>query len=500
MRDLLTDPLWRAEELGLPIPEIPHAVSVCIPRWEDAIAYEECDPAVLDQFRSGGYPRFVVHPLVRGLFDAAMAEFGKKGEVAMVFPSVASAWRCAEYVRRRDGVTARLENFGWAGLTAVLVPETAAEAAWKYWQHGGEIVSSRVAEAILVEAYPEEGVKSMGGEARSAVRERLAAISCVHPDDVFLFGSGMAAIFAVHRALGQVRPGLRTAQVEFPYVDALKVQQQFGRGAHDFSVADDGGVSDVKRVIESGEPLAGVFTEVPSNPLLRTADLAGLAELLRRQDTPLIVDDTVVTAMNVDALQFADAVTTSLTKFVSGVGDVMAGAVTLNPGSPIHEPLSKILAEASLEAPLFALDAIVLEENSRDFESRAPRVNANAEAIYDFLADHPKVARIWYPKNETPEFYRSAMRDRGGFGGLMSILLDDSHNASPRFFDALEISKGPSLGTNFSLACPYTLLAHYRELPWAESCGVSRNLIRIWTGLEPPEELLGRLEKALVSA
>ena len=124
-------------------------------------------------------------------------------------------------------------------------------------------------------------------------------------------------------------------------------------------------------------------------------------------------------------------------------------------------------------------------------------VNANGEALFDFLVDHPKVQRVWYPKNETPDSYRSAMRQGGGYSGLMSILLRDSHDASPRFFDALEVSKGPSLGTNYSLACPYTLLAHYSELPWAESCGVSRNLVRIWTGLEPMDELIGRFERAL---
>jgi cystathionine gamma-synthase len=68
-----------------------------------------------------------------------------------------------------------------------------------------------------------------------------------------------------------------------------------------------------------------------------------------------------------------------------------------------------------------------------------------------------------------------------------------------RFYDALRVSKGPSLGTNFTLACPYTLLAHYEELDWAESCGVSRNLIRIAVGMEPIEDLLGRFEAALAA-
>jgi cystathionine gamma-synthase len=64
-------------------------------------------------------------------------------------------------------------------------------------------------------------------------------------------------------------------------------------------------------------------------------------------------------------------------------------------------------------------------------------------------------------------------------------------------YDALRVTKGPSLGTDFTLACPYTLLAHYDELPWVESLGVSRWLLRVSTGLEPTSDLLARFEEAL---
>lgn len=64
-------------------------------------------------------------------------------------------------------------------------------------------------------------------------------------------------------------------------------------------------------------------------------------------------------------------------------------------------------------------------------------------------------------------------------------------------FDALETAKGPSLGTNFTLCCPYTLLAHYGELEWAAQFGVDSHLIRISVGLEETEELVGVFERAL---
>ncbi|MDG1060227.1 MAG: PLP-dependent transferase, partial [Synechococcus sp. cluster3_bin.96] len=64
-------------------------------------------------------------------------------------------------------------------------------------------------------------------------------------------------------------------------------------------------------------------------------------------------------------------------------------------------------------------------------------------------------------------------------------------------YDRLAVCKGPSLGTPFTLVCPYVLLAHYDELPWAKACGVPSHLLRVSVGLEQPEELWQRFERAL---
>jgi len=126
-----------------------------------------------------------------------------------------------------------------------------------------------------------------------------------------------------------------------------------------------------------------------------------------------------------------------------------------------------------------------------------PMINDRGEAVYDFLLAHPKVERLWYPKGVTPEHYEALLKPGGGYGGLMSILLKDAPRTAPAFYDALRVCKGPSLGTNYSLACPYTLLAHYDELDWAARRGVDANLVRLWVGLEPENELIARLEEAL---
>jgi cystathionine gamma-synthase len=113
------------------------------------------------------------------------------------------------------------------------------------------------------------------------------------------------------------------------------------------------------------------------------------------------------------------------------------------------------------------------------------------------LRQHPAIERVWYPKWEFSEAYEAVRRPNGGWGALITFLPRNGAEKSPGIYDHLAFCKGPSLGTVFTLACPFTLLAHYTELEWAESCGVSRHLIRISVGLEDPEDLWQRLERAL---
>lgn len=161
-------------------------------------------------------------------------------------------------------------------------------------------------------------------------------------------------------------------------------------------------------------------------------------------------------------------------------------------------------------------DAIFMESNSRDFERRISVINKNAEVVCDFLRSHSiaggmsssVIKDIFYPKWITRDMYdhcrvkKSAGCDEGmdgGFGGLFSVTFTTA-DASTAFYDTLSCYKGPSLGTNFTLACPYTILAHYRELEWAAEHGVEETLVRISVGMEEKESLLGCLAAALQAA
>lgn len=495
MRDLLTDPAWRAEDLGLPLPDSPHAVSVAMPLWEHVIGYEEARPEVTSRFQAG-YPRFFCGPAIEALFAEAESRFAGTGERSLVFPGAAVAGRCARYLAAR-GCAARVEPFGTCDLYAVSFPEGFRPTAREYWRYCGENPGTRLAMRALSDD-PEAGlagVRAEGAAAGAAIRSRIAALTGVAPEDVLLFPSGMAAIYAAHRLVLAIAPGKPTVQLDFPYVDALKLQQEFGSGVSFSSRPDDAAVAEIIRSAEAGG-IGAVYSEIPSNPLLRSADLVRLAGPLRAAGVPLIVDNTIATVVNVDAMRVADLVTASLTKSFSGVGDVMAGCLTLNPQSPLYGRFRELLADEPADS-LWCEDAIALERNSRDFPERVRRMDANAAALTEFLARHPAVDHVWYPKAGDP--LDDLLRPGAGRGCLFSLTLRDAARA-PAFYDALRVSKGPSLGTNFTLCCPYTLLAHYQELDWAAEQGVPAHLLRVSAGLEDPDDLIARFQEALEAA
>ena len=494
VRNLLTDPAWQAGDLGLPLPPTTHAVSVALPLWQDVIDYEEEHPRIAAALQAG-YPRFFLHPLVSALFEEAAGRFARAGEGCLVFPSAVTAERAAHYVEEKTGAAAKVVPYGWGTLHALVFTESSRRMAREYWRYCGGVVSSRMAaRALSGERAADQSLEESGQAAKQQIRSRLASLAGVSPDDVFLFPSGMAAMAMAHRLVTALRPGLPTVQLDFPYVDVLRVQQAFGSGVKFFPVADAAALEKTGELAEAGS-ISAVFAEVPSNPLLTCVPLDDLSGRLRQSGVPLVLDDTVATLVNLDALALADLVTSSLTKAFSGVGDVIAGALMVNPRSPWYAFFKAGLeAEQAHHDLLWAEDALVLEENSRDFPERVHRMNANAAALTDYLASHPAVDQVWYP--DSPARFGRMARPAGGRGCLFSFSLRDEA-ASAAFYDALHLSKGPSLGTNFSLCCPYTLLAHYTELDWAAACGVPRHLLRVSAGLEEAEDLTARFRHAL---
>ncbi|KAI9062092.1 PLP-dependent transferase [Trametes sanguinea] len=328
---------------------------------------------------------------------------------------------------------------------------------------------------VLVRDTPNDW--STAGDKGVALGPSTRGVEGVTEDDVFLYPTGMAAIWSAHQIILTTRPAAKSVCFGFSYTDTVKF---------------------------------------PSNPLLRSADLPRLRQLADKYDFLIVVDETLGNFANVEVLPYADIVVSSLSKIFSGDANVMGGSLVLNPKGRHYAALKAHMA-AAFEDVYFDEDAVYMERNSRDFRRRIRVIDDNALAVCSLLrarsladphspAHPPAVIRdVFYPKWITPHNYDKCRvrgpdgQPAGGYGGLFSLTFT-SLEASKAFFDALPCMKGPSLGTNFTLACPYTILAHYGELDWAAGWGVDRGLVRVSVGMEDKETLLKGFEKALSAA
>ena len=472
---LHTHPLCSAEDLGAPIPDSPHAVSVCLPTWTDVIGYEEKESRVIDRMRTG-YPRFFFHPLIQQVRTALEP---KPGRDVLPFADEAAAKQCAALA---EGKAVEMD-----GIWAAYFPAAHLPTARAYWQHAGRILSSRAAEDWLESrklVAPDPALELI-------LRERLAAWSGAPVANISLHPSGMAAIYTAFEAVASRRPGKRTVMFGFPYTDTLKILSKFGPDVEFFPRGDAEDLTQLRNLL-ANEEIAGVFCEFPSNPLLNTPDLPALHAMAAGCGVPIVVDDTIGTFFNVDVLPHTDFVATSLTKAISGEGDVMAGALTVNPQGLYADTLP-----STKPGGIYARDLEVLEHNARDFPERMKIANANALELARFLEVHPAIGHVWYPGLNPSPVYEQLRKPAGGYGAVISFLPQEAAQNTPRIFENLRLSHGISLGTKYSLVCPYVQLAHYHELTWAKDCGIDPHLLRIAVGTEPWHDLRQRFEAAL---
>ncbi|ETW03291.1 hypothetical protein H310_04794 [Aphanomyces invadans] len=493
--------------LGGALPDDVHAVSVSMPEWQHVELYEQGCPELHASLRSG-YPRFVYHAYVKAVNEWCWEKYvNDPTKVVYVLPTYAVAKRCEAFLLATFSGPLPLIPLNIAGAVAIVLPVNAVRSFKSFWQHSGEILSSRMALHIL--QYKDNGDvaghphKSMDGtNVHARLRDRVASMyPHITPRDVFLYPCGMAAIFAAFRVVQKLKSTQgRVVLFGFPYLDTLKMMRRIEWSCGNVLFYPNGTSADMDEV-DKLDSMAAIFTEFPTNPLLQSADLKRLADIAHRHNTVLVVDDTIG-SYNVQVLEAGvDLVATSLTKIFTGAGTAMAGSLVVNSASPWYTTLHN---EYASDSYIFEDDCVEILEASKDVCERIHRVNSSASAIASRFATHPQVETVYYPKFvDSAQYsanltYHSTTAD--AFGPLMSVVLHGGEPAAKAFYNALGFAKGPSLGTNFTLACPYTLLAHYDELDYVESCGVDRNLIRISIGLEDVDEIWSHMEVALRAA
>ena len=473
------------QSLGSRLPNDPHAVSAALPHWQDVIDYEEGKMRVIDALNTA-YPRFMFHPLVNALAEHIRKEFTLGDAYLTIYPTYNTALDALRFIKMHSDSDVEIIIDAQKNLFICCTGNHGAVFAKAHWQHTGLGISSRHAErALRTQTAADADFK------KTDIRGQLAKYAQVPAEAITLHPSGMSSLYMAYKLTQHAQHG-DTVQLGFPYVDTLKIQEKWGTKVH---MIDDAGdyLSQLENIF-STYTISACFTELPSNPLLRAIDIKAVSQLCRTYHVMLVVDDTIATCYNIDVRPYADIQCTSLTKGFSGKGNVMAGAMMIHPNAPHAQPLLNIRNDI-YEDTLHPDDARVLHHNLSGFDKRMMHMNDNAAQLAQYLDAHHQIDTVYYPSLSHRALYDVVKTPHGGYGCLLSFTLKDP-NRTPAFYNELNICKGPSLGTEFSLCCPYTLLAHYHELDWAQTYAVPPHLLRVSAGCEPVNDIIARFESA----
>lgn len=325
---------------------------------------------------------------------------------------------------------------------------------------------------------------------RMALERNIAAIE--RGTAAFAFASGMAAIDAL---LTRLESGDHVVVSDNTYGGTYRlferVRRKFGL---DFTYVDTSRLDAIERAFTPKTKY--LFIETPTNPMLRLTDLPAAAELAHRHNVRVIVDNTFASPYIQQPLALGcDIVVHSTTKFLNGHSDSVGGVVVLKHEDDVEWMRFVQNAAGAILGPM---DSWLVLRGTKTLPVRMERTNANALALAQHLASHPKVTRVIYPGLPDHPQYELAKRQMRGFGGLISFdvgSLERARTVLPRF---KLMSLAESLGGVETLISHPAIMTHASVPPERRAAiGITDGLIRISVGIEDVEDLKEDLDQAL---
>ncbi|HEJ9627538.1 methionine gamma-lyase [Proteus terrae] len=241
-----------------------------------------------------------------------------------------------------------------------------------------------------------------------------------------------------------------------------------------------------------------IFFETPANPNMRVSDITKISEIAHQHSILVMVDSTYCSPYLQQPLGLgADIVVHSMTKYLSGHGDVTAGAIITT-----HALADKIRAEGLKDmtgACLSPHDASLILRGIKTLGIRMEQICQNAQRIAQYLEDNPKVETIYYPGLASFPQYELAKRQMRLAGGMIAIELKGGIKEGREFLNRLNLfSRAVSLGDCESLAQhPATMTHATYSAEERQRHGISDGLIRLSIGLEDVNDLIADLKQAL---
>lgn len=347
--------------------------------------------------------------------------------------------------------------------------------------------------------YTQEAIGSHKGYAysRSANPTRTALESCIASLEQgahgLAFASGMAATSAV---LSLLSAGDHMLAGNDLYGGTYRVfTQVFERLGLHFDFVD---TRDPEQVAAAITPQTRMlWTETPTNPLLRLCDLQALAQITKAHGILLVTDNTFLSPYFQQPLSLgADIVVHSTTKYMGGHSDVVGGAVVTR-SEALHQQLAFL--QNSLGGVPGPFDAWLTLRGLKTLALRMQAHEKNALAIASYLQQHPKIKQVNYPGLPSHPQHELATRQMSGFGGMISVEVNGGLEAGRQVAESTRLfSLAESLGGVESLIGHPATMTH-AAVPAAqrEAIGLSDGLLRLSVGIEDVEDLIADLEQAL---
>ncbi|MGJ3235083.1 cystathionine gamma-synthase [Marivirga sp.] len=327
---------------------------------------------------------------------------------------------------------------------------------------------------------------------REALEKSIAALE--NADYGHCFASGLAAIDAIIKTL---KPGDEVISTNDLYGGTYriftKIFQDFGIHFHFINMTD---VSTIEKHISEKTKL--LWVETPTNPMMNIIDIKGVAEISKKHNITLAVDNTFSTPYLQNPLDLgADLVMHSLTKYIAGHSDVIMGAIATN-DKKLSEKLAFIQnASGAVPGPQ---DCFLVLRGIKTLHLRMQRHCENGAAVANFLKSQPKVDKVFWPGFKSHPNHDIASSQMHDFGGMISFSLkENTTEAATEVLKKFELfTLAESLGGVESLSGHPATMTH-ASVPKAErdKVGLSDSLIRLSVGVEDVEDLIHDLKQAL---
>jgi cysteine-S-conjugate beta-lyase len=327
---------------------------------------------------------------------------------------------------------------------------------------------------------------------RFALQDSIAALE--NGKHGLCFASGLSSIDAIIKLLS---PGDEVISTNDLYGGTYRmfnnVFAKYGIKFHFISMAE---ASNIENYVNDNTKL--IWIETPTNPMINIIDIEAAVEIGKKHNIMVGVDNTFATPYLQNPLDMgADIVMHSVTKYLGGHSDVVMGALVVN-DDDLAEKLAYIQnATGGITGPQ---DCFLVLRGIKTLHLRMERHCENGKKVAEYLKDHPKVGKVYWPGFETHANHDIAKKQMRDFGGMISFTFTEDNKAqSFRVMENFKVfALAESLGGVESLANhPATMTHASIPKPEREANGLLDSLIRLSVGIEDVDDLIADLEQAI---